>query len=434
MSNYPSELSHAAALARDLIQIDTTNYGNGESRGEEVAAQYVESQLTQMGLSSTMFTPEAGRASLVSRIPGKDSSLPPILVHGHLDVVPADDAGWTHDPYGGVIADGCLWGRGAVDMKNMVAMMLASAHEMLSMGEQPQRDVILAFLADEEDRGRLGAQYLVDSKPELFSGAIAAIGEVGGYSVDIDGRRAYMVQTGEKSLTWLRLIARGPAGHGSRAYGATAIARLAEAVARLSAHSWPVQMLEATDVLIRAIREQLGAPETVGPHEALASLGHAAGFIEGGLSVTANTTVLRAGMKQNVVPALAEALVDVRALPGGELEAIAEVRRLVGADIEVEVVTNLPGISSPATGSVMAAMTESVRGKDPDAMVLPYILPAGTDNKMFSQIGIDGYGFAPMMLPPEFNFADMFHNVDERVPLESLTFGVDVLSDFLRRV
>ncbi|MFJ4170732.1 M20/M25/M40 family metallo-hydrolase [Paenarthrobacter sp. NPDC089714] len=434
MNNGVKELSSVATIARDLIQIDTTNFGNGESRGEEIAAQYVESRLTQMGLSSTSFSPEAGRTSLVSRIPGKDGSLPPLLLHGHLDVVPADDAGWTHDPYGGVIADGCLWGRGAVDMKNMVAMILASTHEMLVEGEQPQRDVILAFLADEEDRGRLGAQYLVDSKPELFAGAIAAVGEVGGYSVDVGGRRAYLVQTGEKSLTWLRLIARGPAGHGSRAYGRTAIARLAEAVARLSAHSWPVQMIEATDVLITAIRTQLGAPETLSPQEALASLGHASGFIEGGLSVTANTTVLRAGMKQNVVPAVAEALVDVRALPGGELEAIAEVRRLVGADIEVEVVTNLPGVSSPATGSVMEAMTASIRAKDPDALVLPYILPAGTDNKMFSQMGINGYGFAPMLLPAEFNFADMFHNVDERVPIESLTFGVGVLSDFLRRV
>ena len=427
------ELSETARVARDLIRIDTTNRGGGDAEPERPAADYVAAYLTELGLEPQIIESAPGRASVVARVAGSDPALPALVLHGHLDVVPADPANWTVDPFAGEIRDGMLWGRGAVDMKDMDAMILTSIAEMLRSGERPRREVILAFFADEENGGVYGAQHLVNHHPELFSGAATAISEVGGYSIDIAGTRAYLIQTGEKSLEWIRLRARGTAAHGSRVWHDNAVTRLAEAIAALGRHEWPVTLTDTTRELVDAIAAILGEdPREVAPEELILRLGAGGGFIQASLRSTSNPTVLQAGYKHNVIPDTAEALVDVRALPEDQETILDQIREIVGDDIELEQVHSDIGLEVPFAGELVEAMTASLLRADPEARVLPYLLSGGTDNKSLARLGITGYGFAPLRLPADLDFPGMFHGVDERVPLDALDFGHRVLVDLLR--
>ena len=253
-----AQLDETAEIARDLIRIDTTNYGEGRAKGEREAAEYVEAKLAALGLAPQVFEPAARRTSVVARVPGRNTGKPALVLHGHLDVVPADPRNWSVDPFAGEIRDGMLWGRGAVDMKNMDAMILTALGDIIGSGSLPEREVVVAFFADEEAGGGEGASWLVDHHPELFDGATEAISEVGGYSVHVDGRRAYLLQTGEKSLIWMRLIAHGTAAHGSRLVHDNAVTKLAEAIARLGRTEWPVELTDTTRELLHAIAEVLG--------------------------------------------------------------------------------------------------------------------------------------------------------------------------------
>lgn len=426
-------LSETVRIARDLIRIDTSNRGGGDAEPERPAADYVAAFLRELGLDPEIIESAPGRASVVARVTGSDPALPALVLHGHLDVVPADAANWTVDPFAGEIRDGMLWGRGAVDMKDMDAMILTAMAELLRAGERPRRDVILAFFADEENGGIFGAHHLVTHRPELFAGAGTAISEVGGYSIDIEGTRAYLVQTGEKSLDWIRLRARGTAAHGSRVWHDNAVTRLAEAIAALGRHEWPLALCDTTRELVNAIAAILGEdPKEVAPEELVLRLGKGGGFIQASLRNTSNPTVLTAGYKHNVIPDTAEALVDVRSLPSEQANVLAEVQRIVGEDIEVETVHSDIGLEVPFAGELVEAMTASLTRHDPEARVLPYLLSGGTDNKALSRLGIVGYGFAPLRLPADLDFPGMFHGVDERVPLDALDFGHRVLVDLLR--
>jgi acetylornithine deacetylase/succinyl-diaminopimelate desuccinylase-like protein len=233
-------LDATAVIARDLIRFDTSNFGEGKSHGETDAAEYIAARLERLGVSAELIDSEPGRTSVIARVAGANPDRGALVVHGHTDVVPAMAEDWSVDPFGGVIRDGMLWGRGAVDMKNMDAMILTSLEDILSSGRQPARDLVIAFFADEEAGGVLGSHHLVKNRPELFAGATEAISEVGGYSIDLDGTRAYLVQTGEKALIWAKLVARGTAGHGSQINRDNAITRLAGAVARIGSQEWPV--------------------------------------------------------------------------------------------------------------------------------------------------------------------------------------------------
>ena len=426
-------LSETARIARDLIRFDTTNRGGGDAEPERPAAEYVAAYLRELGLEPEIFESLPGRASVVARIPGTQPELPALVLHGHLDVVPADPANWTVDPFAGEIRDGMLWGRGAVDMKDMDAMILTASAAILRAGERPRRDVVLAFFADEENGGVYGSHHLVEHHPELFAGAGTAISEVGGYSIDVEGTRAYLIQTGEKSLDWIRLRARGTAAHGSRVWHDNAITKLAAGIARLGAHEWPLRLCDTTRELVDAIAGILGEdPREVSPEELVLRLGKGGGFIHASLRNTSNPTVLTAGYKHNVIPDTAEALVDVRALPGEQESVLDEVRRIVGPDIEVEILHSDIGLEVPFAGELVDAMAASLRREDPEAQVLPYLLSGGTDNKALSRLGIVGYGFAPLRLPADLDFPGMFHGVDERVPLDALDFGHRVLVDLLR--
>ncbi|MFT2816354.1 M20/M25/M40 family metallo-hydrolase [Leifsonia sp. A12D58] len=428
----PAELDLTAIIARDLIRFDTTNYGEGRSNGETEAAEYVAAKLQDLGLTPQLFESEPGRTSVVARVKGKDSSKGALVVHGHLDVVPADPANWSVDPFGGVIKDGLLWGRGAVDMKNMDAMILASLQDILGAGEAPERDLVVAFFADEEAGGVLGSHFLVDTQPQLFEGATDAISEVGGYSITLGGKRAYLLQTGEKALIWIKLIARGDAAHGSRLIPNNAITKLAEAVAKVGRREWPIRLSNTTTALFSELARILDVdPQRVGLDELALATGTASGFIQASLRTTTNPTVLNAGYKHNVIPDTAEALIDIRSLPGEEDAVLAEVAELVGPDIEIVVMHRDIGLETEFSGPLIDAVTATLERHDPGAPVLPYLLSGGTDNKALSKLGIRGYGFAPLKLPADLDFPGMFHGVDERVPLDALVFGRRVLTDLL---
>ncbi|ARC56824.1 putative succinyl-diaminopimelate desuccinylase [Frondihabitans sp. 762G35] len=427
-----TELDETALIARDLIRFDTTNYGSGRSNGEADAAEYVEAKLVELGVTPQVFESEPGRTSVLARVEGRDRSKPGLVLHGHLDVVPADPANWSVDPFGGEVRDGMLWGRGAVDMKNMDAMMLTALGDLLRAGERPERDLVVGFLADEEAGGVLGSHWLVQNHPELFDGMGEAISEVGGYSTFIDGKRAYLLQTGEKALVWIKLIARGTAGHGSQMIRNNAVTRLAEAVAVLGRQEWPVQMTNTTTELLAEVARILGVdPASTSPDELVLKTGTASGFIRGSLRVTTNPTVLTAGYKHNVVPDEASALIDIRCMPGEEGAVLAQVQELVGDDIEIVTLHTDIGLETEFGGPLVEAIVSTLGRHDPGAPVLPYLLSGGTDNKALSLLGIEGYGFAPLRLPEEMDFPAMFHGVDERVPLDALTFGSRVLRDLL---
>lgn len=425
-------LPEVAEIARDLIRFDTSNWGGGTANGEREAAEYVGAYLEAVGVRPEYFEPIPGRTNVHARIAGRDPAKPALVLHGHLDVVPAPPDGWSVDPFAGEVRDGMLWGRGAVDMKDMDAMILVSVAELLRAGEQPERDLILTFFADEESGGVEGSQLVVAERPEWFAGATEAISEVGGYSICVDDRRAYLLQVGEKALIWIRLVARGRAGHGSRLHPHNALTRLSEAVAALGRTDWPVHLTATTSQLLDGLAS-LTSGDASEPDALAAHTGPAQGFLSSTFRTTTNPTGLNAGYKHNVIPDRAEALIDVRVLPGTEGAALAEIRRIVGDDIEIEIVHQDIGLEVPFAGSLVDEMVAVLDAHDPGVPVLPYLMGGGTDNKALAALGIAGYGFAPLRLPADLDFTGMFHGIDERVPIASLEFGQRVLMDLLRR-
>ncbi|MEU1420890.1 M20/M25/M40 family metallo-hydrolase [Kitasatospora sp. NPDC005751] len=431
----PRPWDEVVALASDLIRFDTTNTADAGGVGtERPAAEYVAAKLAEVGYDVTYVEAGApGRGNVVVRLPGADRERGALLIHGHLDVVPADPAEWRVHPFSGEVADGYLWGRGAVDMKGMVAMMLAVARGHRRDGVLPPRDLVFAFVSDEEAGGFQGARWLVDHRPELFEGVTEAVGEVGGFSVSFgDATRAYLIGTAEKGAVWLRLKARGTAGHASLLHDDNPIARLAAAVTRLESHRFPVVLTPAVRELLEGAAEITGVPfDESDPEAALARFGHAARLIGASLRDTANTTRFDAGHKANVVPSTAHAEIDARVIPGREEAFRAEVAALLGPGIEQEW-NSLPAVETAFEGQLVDAMALSLAAEDPGSRVLPYMLSAATDAKSFQRLGIRTFGFAPLRLPPGLDFAALFHGVDERVPVEALEFGTRVLDRFLR--
>lgn len=426
-----SSLPEVARIASDLIRFDTSNYGGGNAKGEREAAEYVGAYLEELGLEVEYYEPIPRRTNVMARVPGRDRTKPALVVHGHLDVVPAVADDWTVDPFAGTVQDGMLWGRGAVDMKNMDAMILTAVADILRAGEQPERDLILAFFADEENGGVEGSALVVKDRPEWFAGATAAISEVGGYSISVDDRRAYLLQVGEKALIWIRLVATGRAGHGSRLHDDNAVTKLAEAVAAIGRTRWPVRLTPTTEALLEGL-SALSGRSADDPDALAAAAGPAEAFLRSTFRTTTNPTALTAGYKHNVIPERAEALIDVRVIPGTEDDVLAELQRIVGDDIRIETVVRDIGMETPFTGELVDAMVTALGRHDPGVPVIPYLLGAGTDNKALATLGITGYGFAPLRLPADLDFTGMFHGVDERVPVDSLVFGQRVLADLLR--
>jgi acetylornithine deacetylase/succinyl-diaminopimelate desuccinylase-like protein len=421
-----------ATLARDLIRIDTSNYGDHSGPGERAAAEHVAGLLADAGLEPTLLESHEKRASVVARIEGTDPARPALLIHGHLDVVPADAADWRVDPFSGEVQDNCVWGRGAVDMKDMDAIVLAVLRQRLAEGRRPSRDVVVAFLADEEAGGTWGARWLVDNHADLFEGVTEAIGEVGGFSVTVGGKRLYLLQTAEKGMAWMRLSAHGTAGHGSMINSDNAVTAVADAIARIGRYEWPVRETEAAFAFVREACAALGVDfDPKDPGAVLGKLGSIAKMVGATLTNTANPTMLSAGYKVNVVPQVATAQVDGRFLPGHEDEFFREIDALVGGGVNREDVHHDIAVETSFDGDLVAAMAKALATEDPDGRMVPYCLSGGTDAKSFARLGIRCFGFSPLRLPPDLDFAGMFHGVDERVPVPALQFGVRVLDNFL---
>ncbi|RSN21469.1 hypothetical protein DL990_38385 [Amycolatopsis sp. WAC 01416] len=425
----------AVTLTSELIRIDTTNTGDPDTLvGERAAAEYVAEKLTDAGYEITYV--ESGgknRHNVIVRLPGADPARGALLIHGHLDAVPADASEWSVHPFSGAIQDDYVWGRGAVDMKDMCAMALALARHYKLNGIVPPRDLVFAFLADEEAGGKYGAQWLVENRPELFEGVTEAISEVGGFSITLkDNVRAYLIETAEKGIRWMKLRVRGTAGHGSMIHRDNAVTKLSEAVARLGNHRFPLVMTDSVREFLDGVTEITGWDFPEDDIEgSVAKLGNISRMIGATLRDTANPTMLTAGYKSNVIPSVAEASVDCRILPG-RLEAFnAELEEILGPDIEKEWM-ELPPVETTFDGALVDAMTNAVLAEDPGARTLPYMLSGGTDAKSFQSLGIRNFGFAPLRLPADLDFSALFHGVDERVPVEALKFGVRVLDRFLR--
>ncbi|AWS47546.1 M20/M25/M40 family metallo-hydrolase [Streptosporangium sp. 'caverna'] len=420
-------------LCRDLIRIDSTNAGDNAGPGERAAAEYVAEKLAEVGLEPQILESDRGRANVIARIAGEDSSRDALLLHGHLDVVPFNPDDWTHHPLSGEIADGCVWGRGAVDMKNMDAMMLAVVRQRLSEGRRPPRDVVLAFTADEEAGGTYGAQWLADKHSDLFEGCTEAISEVGGFSVSLDdARRLYLIQAAEKGIAWMRLTAKGRAGHGSMLNSENAITELAEAVGRIGRYEWPMRLTQTVTTFLTEISGALELELDLDDAEAtVAKLGPLARMIGATLRNTANPTMLDGGYKANVIPQSATAHVDGRFLPGYEEEFFTTIDELLGPNVSREFVYHDIAIETGFDGALVRSMTDALLAEDPGALAVPYTLSGGTDLKAFSRLGMRGFGFSPLRLPAGLDFSGMFHGVDERVPVDSLRFGVRVLDRFL---
>ncbi len=420
-------------ICRRLISIDTSNYGDGSGPGERDAAEYVAGLLSDVGIEPLLFEPSPRRTSVVAHW-GEPSAGDRLLLHGHLDVVPAARADWKLDPFAAEVHDGYVWGRGAVDMKDFDAAILSVVRARARAGNPPKRPVTLAFTADEEAGSIQGAHPLADQRAEWFEGVTEGIGEVGGFSATINGRRLYLVETAEKGLAWLRLRAHGTAGHGSMRNRDNAVTALAEAVAAIGRHEWPVRLTPSMGALLDEVAALTGYDSVEDNVDALVEhFGPAARMLAAVVRNTANPTMLDSGYKHNVVPGEATAAIDGRFLPGHEDEFFTTLRQLLPDNVSYEILVRDKALETPFTGPLVEAMKASLVAADPDATVLPFLMSGGTDAKAWSKLGIRCFGFSPLRLPPDLDFTALFHGVDERVPVDALEFSARVLDDFLDR-
>jgi acetylornithine deacetylase/succinyl-diaminopimelate desuccinylase-like protein len=431
--------AEAAAFAADLIRIDTTNRGGGDAR-ERPAAEYVAARLAEAGLEPVLLESAPGRANVVARISGTEiSGTEPdagaLLLHGHLDVVPADPSSWSVHPFSGEIRDGVLWGRGAVDMKNADAVLLAVVSQWARSGLRPRRDIVLAFTADEEDTAEFGAKWLVEEHPDLFDGCTEAIGESGAFTFHAGpGQRLYPIASAERGIAWLKLTARGRAGHGAKPNLQNAVTRLAEAVSRIGAYAWPVRLTPTVRAAVEAIAAAAGTRVPAGDvtaGELLAALGPAAALVAGTVRNSANPTMLQAGYKLNVIPDEAVGYVDGRLLPGFEYEFEATLDELTGPHVNWEYAHREMPLEAPLDVPVMASMARALLAEDPGSTVVPYCMSGGTDAKQFARLGMTCYGFTPLVLPEGYDYYAMFHGTDERIPLSALDSAVRIMHSFL---
>lgn len=425
-------------LLQRLIRIDTTN----PPGDEEQAIQLIAGTLEAEGIDPLLVAAEPGRPNLIARIPGRGTA-PPLLLQGHVDVVPVTDQVWSHDPFGGDVIDGFVWGRGALDMKGPVVMMVDAFLRAAASPTPPAGDVILAVVADEENHGTLGARFLVSEHAHLFEGVRYSLGEFGAFPFNFDGTRFYPIQVAERIGVAFELTIEGPAGHGSMPIRRGAMAKLGTILSRLDRRKMPVHLTLPTRLMIEGLVENTtGATrfalsrlldERTAPI-ALKGLGSRVAVFDPLFRNTVSPTVVRGGDKHNVIPARISLGLDGRMLPGvsvGEFEA--ELRDLVGTDCEITATTD--GSTTPAEPDLglFDDLAAALVDHDPDAVPIPFLLPAVTDGRWFAQLGIQPYGYTPITLPDGFDFQGTVHAADERIPVDALEFGSNVLVDVIGR-
>lgn len=419
-------------ICQDLIRIPSVNFGEGKG-DEKAVAQYIVASLGEVGISAKIYESAPNRCNVIANIEGSDPTRAGLVVHGHIDVVPANAADWSVDPFAAEIRDGMIWGRGAVDMKNVDAMILAIVRKWARTGYKPPRNIVLAFFADEEAGMTYGSRWMAAHHPEVFAGCSEAISEVGGFSVTVgDGKRLYFVEAAQKGIHWMKLTATGRAGHGSMMNDENALTAISEAVSKIGKFHWPQRYTETVKILFKRIAQATGKPyDEKDLRPLLTEIGPTARMIGATLQNTANPTMLEAGYKANVIPGSASAVIDGRFLPGYEDELNDTIRSIIGPDITIETISRDIALEVDFTGDLVDAMCAAITRHDPEGIPVPYLMSGGTDNKALSELGIVGYGFSPLRLPADLDFMALFHGVDERVPISGLEFGVNVLADFL---
>ena len=423
-------------LLQELLRFDTTN-----PPGNEIACiEFVRSRLEDAGCETELHAKDPARPNLVSRLRGGDA--PPLLLQGHVDVVTTAGQDWSHPPFAGAIEDGYVWGRGALDMKAGVAMLVAAFVRAKREGVQLPGDVLLVVLADEEAGGDLGARFLVEERPALFAGMRYALGEFGGFTLHLGGKRFYPIQVAEKQICWLKATVRGPGGHGAMIQRGGTVARLGKLLSDLDRKRMPVHVTPVVRETVERIAAELPRKEATVLRSllkprvtdmALRLLGERGATLEPMLRNTVNATIVRGGAKINVVPSAIELELDGRALPGFTPDQlIAEVQALVGEDVELELVRHDPGPAAPDMG-LFETLAGVIRELDPGGIPVPLLQIGVTDGRFFSRAGVQTYGFLPMRLPEDFKFEKLIHAADERIPVEALEFGAEAVWRAIQR-
>lgn len=423
-------------ICSDLIKIDTTNYGNNESVGENLAAEYVSEFLNNLRIENKVVGPDNKRCSVLARIEGTNKDSPDLVLHGHLDVVPVEKEKWTKEAFKAVIDKDLLWGRGAVDMKNGNAMILGSIAHLIKEGWKPKRNITLAMFADEEAGGKYGSHFAVNNYGQYFENATEAVGEVGGFSHTLsNGVRLYLIETAQKGIAWMKLTAQGTAGHGSMINSDNAISKISKAINSLTNHKFPITLKDAVFQLLqetaKATNQQFDPKD---PEKIILQLGSLAKLVSATTKNTANPTMLNAGYKVNVIPGEANVYVDGRFLPGNQDSFLNEIKSIVGEEIDVQAETFDVALEAPFENELVNKMITALEQEDPLAKVVPYMLSGGTDAKAMSKFNIKAYGFTPLMLPNDLDFTSLFHGHDERIPIKSLKFGARTMYRFLKTI
>ena len=395
---------------RALIRIDTTN-PPGNERG---AADYLTNELTSAGIAVTMVEPAPKRANLIARLDGRDRALGPLMLSSHTDVVPVEAARWSRAPLGAEIAEGCVWGRGAIDMKSKCAMDLGLMIALKRAGVSPARDLIMAAVADEEAGSELGARFLVQNHPDLVRAGFV-LNETGGFTLFMGERRFYPIQVAEKGFVTVRMTVTGAPGHGSMPRADTAIARMAELITRITL----TPMRRRLTPLMRAIFAEFGVTPEKAPL-----------LFRPMMANTVTPTILQAGYKDNVIPGEASVILDGRTLPGeDERSFLAELRSMVGLDPILEVVKSAPPAEASYDTALFQLIKERTEAADPDARAIPWMLPGATDSKFYAQLGAVCYGFAPVRLDPKMPFGSLYHGNDERMPIAGMMWGLRLYAE-----
>jgi len=424
-------------LLRALLRFETTNPPGNESE----CVAYLRGLLAEAGVESRVVAKDDARPNLVARWPGAGEA-PPLLLYGHVDVVTTAGQHWTRPPFAGELVDGVIWGRGALDMKGGVAMMLAAFMRVKASGRRPPGDVILCLMADEEAGSTLGAEFLVREHPELFDGVRYSIGEFGAFRLDVAGRAFYPVMVAEKQVCWTKATLRGRAGHGSMPVRGGAMGSLGRLLERLDSKRLPVHVPAVTRMMVDAIAGELPRPAALPlrgllrprvTDRLLDALGDRGSMFDPLLHNTVSPTIVRGGEKINVIPGEASVELDIRLLPGSSPEqAFAEVRALSGVDVELELIRHDPAPALPDM-ELFGTLSTALRELDPEAKPVPLLLPGVTDGRFFSRLGIQTYGFLPMQLPADLRFMELIHAENERLPVAAVEFGTKAIGRVLER-
>ncbi len=426
-----------AELLQRLIRFDTTNPPGNEAE----CISFINGLLAEAGIKTTILGKTPERPNLIARLPGMGNA-PPLLLYGHIDVVTTENQQWQHPPFAGEVSDGFVWGRGALDMKGGVAMMLAAFLRAKGDALKLPGDVVLAIVSDEEAGGDFGSRYLVENHPKLFEGIKYAIGEFGGFTFYVGKQRFYPIMIAEKQLCWLNMTVRGTGGHGAIPVRGGAMAKLSQVLRRLDKKRLPVHITPAARLMFDAVASASGGVKKLvlgqltNPlftNMVLDAMGEHSRPFDPLLHNTVSPTVLHGSSKINVIPGEVSIGLDGRLLPGySPDDLISELTGIVGHDVEIEVIRYDPGPAEPDMG-LFDLLADILRQADPDGIPVPFLMSGVTDARFFARLGIQTYGFVPMQLPRDFDFIQVIHGVDERIPVEAIGFGANAIYQLLRR-